>query len=182
MDVQPGILANLGDAADTYLKKITSLVSAAHEAKIPVIYVVVRFREGYPEVSPNNKSFGAIKSRVGTGFNETSPEAQPAIKLQPHDVVVVKRRVSAFSGSDLAVVLRAQAIESLVLCGVATSGVVLSTVREAADKDYALTVIEDGCYDGDPEVHKLLMAKVFQRQADVISAVDWMEGLSSTKS
>jgi nicotinamidase-related amidase len=180
MDVQPGILANLGADADAYLEKSKGLVEAAHSATIPVIFVVVRFRNGYPEVSPNNKMFGAIRSQIGPGFHEDSPEAQPAITPSANDFVVVKRRVSAFSGSDLEVVLRGQGIDSLILCGIATSGVVLSTLREAADKDYVLTVIEDACFDRDPEVHKVLTTKVFDRQATVVSAQEWIQTLGDS--
>jgi nicotinamidase-related amidase len=72
------------------------------------------------------------------------------------------------------VLLRANDIRHLVLCGIATSGVVLSTLREAADKDYALTVLSDLCADRDPEVHRVLLEKVFPRQATVVTAGQWM--------
>jgi nicotinamidase-related amidase len=89
------------------------------------------------------------------------------------DVVVAKRRVSAFTGSDLEVVLRAKEVQHLVLTGIATSGVVLSTLREAADKDYQLTVLADCCADADEEVHRVLTTKVFPRQAEVMNVADW---------
>ena len=88
-----------------------------------------------------------------------------------------KRRVSAFTGSDLEVLLRAQGIDSLVLAGIATSGVVLSTLRQAADLDYRLTVLADGCLDGDPGVHHVLLEKVFTRQAEVTSIAGWTASL-----
>ena len=93
----------------------------------------------------------------------------------PGDVVVAKRRVSAFAGSDLGVVLRAGDIDTLVLTGIATSGVVLSTLRQAADLDYRLVVLADACLDGDQEVHRVLTEKVFPRQADVLTVAEWVE-------
>ena len=57
----------------------------------------------------------------------------------------------------------------------ATSGVVLSTVRQAADLDYRLVVLADGCLDADPEVHRVLTEKVFPRQADVLTVADWIQ-------
>ena len=87
--------------------------------------------------------------------------------------MVIKRRVSAFAGSDLDVLLRARRTEHLVLAGIATSGVVLSTLRQAADLDYRLTVLADGCLDADPEVHQVLLRKVFPRQAEVTTIADW---------
>jgi nicotinamidase-related amidase len=91
--------------------------------------------------------------------------------------MVTKRRVSAFTGSDLEVLLRSGGIDSLVLAGIATSGVVLSTLRQAADLDYRLTVLAGGCLDADPEVHQVLLQKVFTRQAEVTSIADWTASL-----
>ncbi|MGH3196607.1 MAG: isochorismatase family protein [Streptosporangiaceae bacterium] len=67
----------------------------------------------------------------------------PAIAPAPGEVIVTKRRVSAFAGSDLDVVLRAGGTTSLVLAGIATSGLVLSTLRQAADLDHRLTGLVD---------------------------------------
>lgn len=126
-----------------------------------MIYVKVAFRPGYPEVSPRNKSFSAIKQQASLSAALTTTEVHPDIAPGPADIVVTKRRVSAFSGSDLEVILRAQGITHLALCGIATSGVVLSTAREAADIDYQLTVLADCCMDGDEEVQRVLLSKVF---------------------
>ena len=101
----------------------------------------------------------------------------PAVAPQPGEMVVTKRRVSAFAGSDLEVILRGHRIEHLVLTGIATSGVVLSTLREAADKDYRLSVLSDGCADMDEEVHTVLLTKIFPRQAEVMTAAQWVAGV-----
>jgi nicotinamidase-related amidase len=135
--------------------------------------VTIAFRPGYPEVSEHNKAFSAV---AGTGrFTDGDPGMRiPAvIAPAPGEVTVTKRRVSAFSGSDLEVLLRARAIHYLVLAGIATSGVVLSTLRQAADLDYRLTVLSDGCLDADPDVHQILLDKVFPRQAEVTTIADW---------
>jgi nicotinamidase-related amidase len=95
------------------------------------------------------------------------------------ETIVTKRRVSAFAGSDLDVVLRAGGIESLVLTGIATSGVVLSTVRQAADLDFDVIVLSDACADRDDEVHRVLIEKVFPRQALVTTVGDWTAGLDA---
>jgi len=95
--------------------------------------------------------------------------------LAPHegDVTVTKRRVSAFTGSDLEVILRAYGTQHLVLTGIATGGVVLSTLIEAADKDYRMTVVEDCCADGDEEVHRVLTTKIFSKRATIATLEDW---------
>jgi nicotinamidase-related amidase len=173
MDVQVGIVSRVAHIGDV-LTPISAAITAARAATIPVIYVIVDFRPGYPEISPRNKSFSAIKQQPSSlSAPLTTPEIHPAIAPLSTDIVVTKRRVSAFSGSDLEVVLRAQDISHLVLCGIATSGVVLSTLREAADKDYQLTVLADCCVDGDEEVQRVLLSKVFPRQAEVVQASTW---------
>jgi nicotinamidase-related amidase len=95
--------------------------------------------------------------------------------------IVTKRRVGAFSTTDLETVLQAKQSSHLVLIGMATSGVVLSTVRWAADADYELTVLADGCADADDEVHRVLMQKVFPRQATVITAEAFVQALGLTE-
>jgi nicotinamidase-related amidase len=178
MDIQAGTIGRVSDSP-SLLKTLGQAITAARSAQLPVIYVVVGFRKGIPEIGPvtTNKSFGALKSAGFPGIEEPI-QVDPAVAPQPGEMVVTKRRVSAFAGSDLEVILRGHKIEHLVLAGIATSGVVLSTVREAADKDYRLTVLSDGCADMDPEVHRVLLEKVFPRQADVLTVAQWTEGLA----
>ncbi len=174
MDVQPNILDRVADKQN-YLAKVKTAVEAAHNHNIQVIYVVVGFRPGMPEISQHNLSFSNIKQQSNPGLIDP----RPAIEPTGTDIIVTKRRVSAFTGSDLAVVLSGLDITRLILCGIATSGVVLSTVREAADKDYSLSVLADLCADMDEEVHSLLTSKVFPRQAKVISSQQWLDELKT---
>jgi nicotinamidase-related amidase len=172
MDMQEAILANLPNATG-FINNVVKAIAAARKKGLPVIYVRVGFRKGAPEISENNKSFSAGKQRF------TNPEAWMKIHAdvapQENEIIVTKRRISAFTGSDLEVVLRAQGIQHLVLTGIATSGVVLSTIREAADKDYRLTVLSDACADADEEVHRVLTTKVFARQAEVMTVEEWTQ-------
>ena len=172
MDLQADVVARFPDGSAALLERTASLIASARAARVPVIYVVVGFRPGYPEVSPRNQSFSAV---TATGMFTASPpgaDIVPAVRPQPADVIVVKHRVSAFAGTDLDMVLRARGVDTLVLTGLATSGVVLSTVRHGADADYRLVVVADCCGDGDDEVHRVLTEKVFVRQASVVRARD----------
>ena len=99
-------------------------------------------------------------------------EIDPRIAPAEGELVVRKKRVGAFSTTDLREQLDARGIDTLVLAGVATSGVVLSTVRDAADRDYRLVVLEDGCWDSDPEVHRVLTGKVFPRGGATVTTVE----------
>lgn len=101
----------------------------------------------------------------------------PSVLPSDGEPVIVKHRVNAFHGTDLAMILGAQNIDTLVLMGHATSGVILSTVRYGADADYRLVVVEDGCADRDPEVHDFLMQKIFPRQSTIASAAEVVAAL-----
>ncbi len=175
MDVQRVVVDRYPDPA--YLPRLREAIDAARAGGVPVIYVGVGFRPGYPEVSTRNKMFGRLAQLMGSASDEEATRIHPDIEPEPGDILVTKRRVSAFAGSDLDMVLRAGEIDHLVLTGIATSGVVLSTLRQAADLDFGLTVLADGCLDSDPEVHRVLVEKVFPRQADVVTAADWAAGL-----
>jgi nicotinamidase-related amidase len=177
MDLQNGIVERIAEHSDTLLATLADTVAAARSAEIPVIYVRVAFRTGTPEVSSRNLSFSALAGSRAMGESDPATQIHPGVAPQPGEITVTKRRVSAFAGSDLDVVLRSLEVDSLVLTGIATSGVVLSTLRQAADLDFKLTVLRDGCADADPEVHGLLMDKVFPRQAAVLSAAEWIDQL-----
>lgn len=174
MDVQRSIVSSLHDAP-AYLERLGRVIDTARRSAIPVIYVAVRFRDGYPDVSPRNQSFSRIKETGRLLESDPNSRIDPRVAPADSEVVVTKKRVSAFAGSDLDVLLRSWGIEELVLTGIATSGVVLSTLRAAADMDYRLTVIADCCGDADEEVHRVLTTRIFPRQADVVSAGEWIQ-------
>jgi len=173
MDMQLAILKNLPDTT-VLIPNVVKAISHARKNKIPVIYVVVGFRNGLPEISTNNKGFTASRERFAGISPEEFVKIHPEVAPVTGEITVTKRRISAFTGSDLEVVLRAQGIHHIVLTGVSTSGVVLSTTREAADKDYRITILSDACADADAEIHRVLTTKVFVRQADVVTVEEWV--------
>ena len=174
MDMQTTVLNRLPDSTET-VSNTAKAIAQARNSNIPVIYVTVGFRPGAPEIDLNNKIFAASKDRFQHADMTEFMKIIPTLTPMAGEVKIIKRRVSAFSGSDLEIILRAFAIRHMVLCGFSTSGVVLSTLREAADKDFELTVISDCCADADEEVHRVLTTKVFPRQADVVTVDEWIQ-------
>lgn len=177
MDVEPLVVPAFGgDAA--LLGRLSGVADAARAASVPVIFGRVAFRPSYPDVSAHNLIFHAVKDMMDFTEANADTDFHPQVKPQPGDITFTKRRVSSFTGSDLELVLRSLEIQRLVLTGVATSGVVLSTLREAADKDYEITVLSDGCGDADEEVHRVLVEKVFPSQATVVTSDEWVGALA----
>ena len=172
MDVQNGIVDRF-DVPEGYLDRVVAAVEKAEQTGVLVVLVRVAFSPGHPEVSPRNKSFSALRDGMAMVSGDRSTEPAARLLRGNGEVLVTKKRVSAFAGSDLELVLRSHNVTTLVLTGIATSGVVLSTVREAADRDYRLIVLEDLCLDADEEVHRVLTTKVFPRQAEVINSATW---------
>lgn len=175
MDMQNAIVSRYV-SEESALLPFQKAIMTARENGIPVIYVGVAMREGV-QISPLNKMFGRMPGNSGITAEHPSMQIHAALSPLPDEPFVGKYRVSAFSGSELENLLRSRGIDRLILSGIATSGVVLSTVREAADKDYGLTVLSDACIDSDPEVHRVLTGKVFPAQADVLTVEDWANTL-----
>ncbi len=168
MDFQPVIVDSAPDA-DGLLQRATTARQVARKHGVRVGYVRVAFGpQDYASIPPRNKSFAALAS--GGRLLDGSPEAaiHPALRPEDDDFVVTKTRVGAFSTTNLSTHLNGRNIDTVVLAGISTSGVVLSTVRDAADRDYRIVVLADCCADPRPKVHRVLLDDVFPRQADVI--------------
>ena len=179
MDMQNGIVERYAGNVEPLFDTLSAALGSARANGTTVVFVRVAFREGAPEVSSRNKSFAALAGSLSMDESTHATQIHERLAPRPGELLVTKRRVSAFAGSDLDVVLRANNIDSLVLSGIATSGVVLSTLRQAADLDLALTVLSDGCADQDSEVHRVLTEKVFIRQANVLTTQEWISTLTS---
>lgn len=180
MDYQKEIIAALpAEKQKLLLRNAKGVMEAGRKAGIEVMYAVVRFRPGYPEISPRNKAFTELMQREKLKEGTEGVEIHPEVKPRPDEIVVINRRAGSFSTTDLQTILRAKEIDTLVLLGIITGGVVLSTVRLAADMDYRMVVISDGCTDPDDEVHRILTEKVFPRQATVLTAQEFINALSA---
>ncbi|KAI2698062.1 hypothetical protein CBS147332_8617 [Penicillium roqueforti] len=177
LDVQNGIIDRL-DNTKPYLERLASTVAFARKANVKIIYVVTAFRPGYPEKNVNNISISSVAARCEYIEGQSSVQVHPTISPVAGEVILTKRRISAFFATELDMLLRCADAKSLVVAGLITSGAVLSTVRQAMDMDYRVTVLEDCCMDRDEELHRVLMEKVFAHRTDVVSANEWVEKLS----
>jgi nicotinamidase-related amidase len=178
MDCQTGIVSLYAkDHEDAFLTRTASILNHARAAGMFIIHVKVGFRPGLPEVSSRNVLLGSIKASAQHQklFQEPLGAIPSLISPKADEIVITKHRISAFAGTDLAMILRANEIDTLVLCGIATSGVVLSTLLEAADADFRLVVIKDCCADLDSQLHDCLINRLFPTRALVSSAREFIE-------
>jgi nicotinamidase-related amidase len=179
-DFYATFMSSLPHAVDRQVvEKTQRLQRAAREAGLFVCYCATVFRPGYVEISERNKTFRERKHSGQPAISDPVQLIHPAVLPAAGEVVVGKHRVNALYGTALDPILRANNIDTLIILGYATSGVVLSTTRYAADLDYRLVVVEDCCADQDPEVHNFLTQRIFPRQAEVVGAADVMEALKA---
>jgi nicotinamidase-related amidase len=183
MDCQTGIVSiYTRDAEEAFLARAAKVLNHARAAGMTIIHVRVGFRPGLPEISSRNPLFGAVKlsEQHQRLFREPLGAIAAALAPQEGEIVITKHRISAFCGTDLAMILRAKEIETLVLWGISTSGVVLSTLLEASDADFRLAVISDCCADLDVQLHECLVQRFFPARGSVLSAEDFIAATSVT--
>jgi nicotinamidase-related amidase len=180
MDYQHGIVGMIQDA-DVLLQRATEAIALMRARGGHIGYVRVAFTDEDLQAIPATSRMGARIASGPQAFHADAPTTQIHDQVAPRDgdIIVRKTRVGAFSTTDLAQQLANRGIDTLILAGISTSGVVLSTVRDGSDRDYRLVVLADATADPDPDVHELLLKKVFPRQADVITIAE-LDGLLTT--
>ncbi|MEV4006808.1 isochorismatase family cysteine hydrolase [Actinomadura sp. NPDC049753] len=171
-DVQRGITGGY-PFARRVVPPLTELLPRARAAGALVVFVRFAFRGSGADVPPGSALLTSFYE-AGDAFHEGSPGTEIDLPVEPADVVVLKRRASAFAGTDLDLVLRAGGVGRLAVAGVATSAMVAATCYDAADRGYEVSVLRDGCADGDPAMHDFFMDAVFpSRGMEVVSCAEW---------
>ncbi|GAA5120350.1 cysteine hydrolase family protein [Pseudonocardia adelaidensis] len=158
-DIQRGITADYPFARQV-VPPLTELLPRARAAGALVVFVHFGLRRNGADLPAGNAMFRSFHD-AGDAFHEGSAGTEVDLPVAEEDVVVLKRRASAFAGTDLDLVLRARGVDTLAVAGVATSAMVAATCYDAADRGYRLTVLRDGCADGDPAMHDFFMDTVF---------------------
>ncbi len=179
MDYQVQILNSLSDA-EVLLSRTADAIAVVRRHGGQIGYIRVAFEDAdYAAIPTTNKMAARVAAR-GKTLDSNSPASAIHERVTPEtgDIIVRKTRVGAFSTTTLDEQLRERGITSLILAGISTSGVVLSTVRDAADRDYQVFVLADASADPEPGVHDFLTEKIFPRQADVITSTDLEDLLS----
>lgn len=177
MDYQNGIIGMV-ENTDELLAIARELIDGFRAHGATIGYVRVGFADGdldgvrsssgmAANVSPERREF-LHADRPGTQIHD-------AVAPEPGDIVVRKQRIGAFSTTDLDEQLQARGIDTLVLAGVSTSGVVQSTVMDAFDRDYRVIVVRDAVADRDAHVHEFLLDHIFPKRGTVVSSSDLHE-------
>ncbi len=168
MHYQTDIMGLFPSVAPTLLSNTRTLCDAARAKGIRIYFAKFHFSPGYPEVSLLNKNGQGVKQLGLFVHDRISPE----LGQQDDEPLVIAHRASVFYGTDLQVRLSAQGINTLIMVGVASTGVMLSSIAHASDADFRLFTVKDCCYDPDQVVHDHLFATAFESRTTVLSLVD----------
>ncbi len=173
MDYQAGILDRLPGAAEL-LARAADVIALIRGYGGQIGYVRIAFEDADYDAIPPTGMMGARVASLGRALHADSPATAIPDQVAPQagDILVRKIRVGAFSTTDLDQQLRDRGIDTLILAGLSTSGVILSTVRDAHDRDYRVFVLADLTADPDQEIHDFLTSRIFPRQASVITAAE----------
>ncbi|KVC70586.1 isochorismatase family cysteine hydrolase [Burkholderia ubonensis] len=174
MHYQTDILGLFPSVAPALLANTRKLCDAARTKGVGVYFANLRFSPGYPEVSPLNRNGQGIK-QLGLFIDDrTAPE----LGQQASEPLITAHRASVFFGTDLEVRLSARGVDSLIMVGIASTGVVLSSVAYASDADFRLYTVKDCCYDPDQVVHDHLFSTAFDSRTTVLSLADALQLLA----
>ena len=172
LDFQYGVLDAVRNSADV-LSRAEVALCWARQQRVQVAHVRVAFtEEDFARVPAHNKALRqVVESRR---FADASREAAIHSRVAPQgrELVVRKTRFGAFSTTELHHLLQELGIDTLILAGISTSGVVLSTVRDALDRDYEIYVLADSIADHDPQLHDALVERLLPQSVNVIDTGD----------
>ena len=104
------------------------------------------------------KMFQALDNFEGSRDHEIIDELQP----QPGESVINKTTIGAFASTGIDHLLRSMGKDQLYMGGVSTNMCVDTTAREAADRGYGVTLIEDACGTTHEDLHNATITN-FQR-------------------
>ncbi|MGE0733721.1 MAG: cysteine hydrolase [Alphaproteobacteria bacterium] len=142
------------------------VIAAGRTANMPIIYINVSYKPGYPDIIRNNGLFNTVPKMNclirGTRGAEIIPELAP----QTQDYVLDHTRISSFWGTDLDNILRSHDIRTVIATGVATNVAVDHTIRDAVQLGYDAILLSDCCCSSTAEYHQagLLTMQVLATQ------------------
>ncbi len=162
-----------GEAGWAAMAVINELLAAARSKGIPVIYSTFAWR-------PDGFDFGGWAWKNSRGMederllvkgNEISPEIAPL----PTDIVLIKKKPSAFFGTPLIGYLTDLKVDSLLVTGTTTSGCVRATVIDGFSHNIKCTLVEDACFDRSEISHAINLFDMNAKAADVRPSEEVLE-------
>ena len=150
---------------------ITKLTEAFRRLELPIYYVRRDERDHPVKRGMRDVRYETLRSIQNDDpsiANDSYADEWP-ISYAPRkeDVIVYKNKSSAFFGTPLDAWLRYDAIDTLIICGLVTSGCVRATVSDAFAHNFRTIVVEEACADRSPTQHKANLFDMDMKFSDV---------------
>ncbi|MFF9143378.1 cysteine hydrolase family protein [Streptomyces sp. NPDC055051] len=152
------------------IDRTAEAIARARADGTPVIYVVLGYSRHYDDWPGESSLFGPADPEHRFTLGSWGTRVHERLTPEPGEDIIVKQRVSPFYGTNLELLLRARKIDTLLLTGVATDLVVLTTARDAHDRDFAVKVLEDATATGDETLQEA--ARHMLARTAVVTRVD----------
>jgi maleamate amidohydrolase len=144
------------------MPRIAQLIELFRKQKRPIIYTLSDI-EGTMYAGKATKSKN--KGRPAKGYNDFPSAIQP----REGDWVLAKTKASGFFQTPLPAYLARQSIDTVVVCGVSTSGCVRATSVDAHSHGYTTIVVDDCCFDRSYFAHCTNLFDLQAKYATVVS-------------
>jgi len=149
VDIQQDFFDEIVGHFPHYGEHVARLLHFCREIAMPVVHVRAEFQPDMSDWMIRYRRKGTIPCIAGTPGAQVMDFARPSQK----EPALVKKRFSAFHGTDLDHLLRTQEIETLVIGGLVTSVCVALTAADAYQRDYAPLIIRE-CVADEPPRHQ----------------------------
>ncbi len=155
IDLQKGLVnGSFIHPIDEVIDRTRALIDVFRVKNLPAVLVNVAGRApGRTEQGP----------RSSLSFSEGWKDLLPQLAQQSSDIVVTKRSWGAFATTDLERQLKARGVTQVVVTGVATSGGVEATARQAYEQGFNVTLALDAMTDIREVAHEYSIRNVFPR-------------------
>lgn len=162
---------------ETVRDQCVELLTFSRATGVPVFHTNVSYK-------PGSADGGVFRRKLPllSVFEQGSPYADFVDGLEPFpaETVITKQYASAFFGTPLAASLTAQRIDTVIICGVTTSGCIRASAVDAIQHGFIPIVVREAVGDRDQAPHDANLFDLQAKYADVVSISDVLEYLGRT--
>jgi maleamate amidohydrolase len=169
-----------GEGCVTARDHAVELVKAARAADTPIIFTEVEYQRGGADGGAFYSKVPAL-SCFDTG--NTLASLVDGLTVEKNDLLITKQYPSAFFGTSLAAMLQFQKIDTLILCGLTTSGCVRATCIDSISSGFVTLVAKEACGDRAKGPHEANLFDMSAKYADLLTtqeAATYMQSCSAS--
>ncbi len=159
------------------VENASRLAAACRRLGVPVIHVWFVVQPGAPGVTLNAPLFEDLVDEKALVEGTWGVEPAPGCEAKAGDHIVRKMRMSAWEGTSLETVLKAEGRDTIIETGAWTNMSIEHTARTGADKGYIMVIPEDACSTMNADWHRASIDYAMRNVAAVTTTDDVIRSL-----